>query len=241
MSAPGRERAASARPLRVDGIDGIDGGSARPPLGRVDRRVHEFRARVLETAEVLFAERGVEATKIDDICEAADVAKRTLCNHFPTKAHIVGALAREAVSRMVALIEDARDSGRTTRERLALLFDALLVRTAGAAQTSAGASGRHAPVHRDAVGAFFHVAHGTPDATEGEIRVSDAIQSLLAAGGPAQLPPGCAADTFAEVVLGAIYATTLEWIHRDDYDLEARTAEVGAFLVNLLPGGDDAV
>ncbi|HIG68673.1 MAG TPA: TetR/AcrR family transcriptional regulator, partial [Myxococcales bacterium] len=66
---------------------------------RVDRRVHEFRARVLETAEALFAERGVEATKVDDICEAADVAKRTLCNHFPTKAHIVQSLSHEAVSR----------------------------------------------------------------------------------------------------------------------------------------------
>ena len=83
-----------------------------PTPSRVDRRVQEFRARVLETAEALFAEQGVEATKVDDICEAADVAKRTLCNHFPTKAHIVGALSREAVSRLVALVDDARESGR---------------------------------------------------------------------------------------------------------------------------------
>jgi AcrR family transcriptional regulator len=48
--------------------------------GRVDRRVQEFRAQVLEAAEELFVERGVEATKIDDICAAADVAKRTVSN-----------------------------------------------------------------------------------------------------------------------------------------------------------------
>ena len=86
------------------------------PTGRVDRRVHEFRARVLTTAEELFTERGIEATKIDDICEAADVAKRTLCNHFPTKAHIVQALSRDAVSRMVAMIDDAREAGGSTRD-----------------------------------------------------------------------------------------------------------------------------
>ena len=34
---------------------------AATPPGRVDRRVQEFRARVLETAEDLFAERGIEA------------------------------------------------------------------------------------------------------------------------------------------------------------------------------------
>ncbi len=201
------------------------------PLGRVDRRVQEFRARVLETAEQLFAERGVEATKIDDICEAADVAKRTLCNHFPTKAHIVLALSRDAVSRMVAMVDEARAAGGSTRERLERLFDGFFSH----ADTAGRLGFDHGPVHRESVGAFFHVAHGTPDATEGEIRVSDAILALLEAGGPEELPPGCTAETFAEVVLGAIYATTLEWIHRDDYDIEARTTEVGRFLVSLLP------
>jgi AcrR family transcriptional regulator len=191
---------------------------------RVDRRVQEFRSRVLETAETLFAERGVEATKIDDICDAADVAKRTLCNHFPTKAHIVRDLSHEAVSRFVALVDDARENGRTNRERLALLFDRLVDRTH-----------EFGPVHRESVGAFFQVAHGTSDATEGEVRLSAALFALLEAGGPEDLPPGASAETFAELVLGAIYSTTLEWIHRDDYDLEKRTAEIGAFLVSLLP------
>lgn len=192
--------------------------------GRVDRRVQEFRARVLETAETLFAERGIEATKIDDICEAADVAKRTLCNHFPTKAHIVRSLSHEAVSRLVALVDDARENGRTNRERLGLLFDRLVDRTH-----------EFGPVHRESVGAFFQVAHGTSDAKEGEVRLSAALHALLEVGGPEDLPPGASAETFAELVLGAIYSTTLEWIHRDDYDLETRTAEIGAFLVSLLP------
>jgi len=191
---------------------------------RVDRRVQEFRARVLETAETLFAERGVEATKVDDICEAADVAKRTLCNHFPTKAHIVQALSREAVSRLVALVDDARESGRSSRERVQLLFKGLLARTS-----------ELGPVHRESVGAFFQVAHGTSDAAEGEVRLSAAVHALIEVGGPGELPPNIKAETFAELVLGAIYSTTLEWVHRDDYDIETRTAEIGAFLVSLLP------
>ena len=197
---------------------------AATPPGRVDRRVQEFRARVLETAEDLIAERGIEATKIDDICAAADVAKRTLCNHFPTKAHIVQALSREAVSRLVARIDDARVAGRTNRERIELLFDGFF-----------DGEEEIGPVHREFVGAFFGAAHGTPEASEGEIRVSDAVQALLAEGGARQLPPGATVETFAEVVLGSIYATTLEWIHRDDYDVETRTAEVGRFLAGLLP------
>ena len=212
-------RTSEAAPSRAE----ADASSERRP-GRVDRRVQQFRARVLETAATLFAERGVEATKIDDICEAADVAKRTLCNHFPTKADIVLALSREAVSQMVAMVDDARLAGSSTRSRVAHLFDAMY-----------GGDFEASPIQRESVGAFFQVAHGTPDASESEIRVSDAIQRLLREGDPDELPPGCSVETFAEILLGAIYSTTLEWIHRDDYDVEARTAEVGRFLVSLLP------
>ena len=195
-----------------------------PRPGRVDRRVEEFRARVLETALDLFEDRGIESTKIDDICEAADVAKRTLCNHFPTKAHIVRALSRDAVSRMVGLIDGARVEGRSTRERLELLFERM----------REGARDRE-PLHRESVGAFFHAAHGTPDATEGEIRVSDALLALLQQGEAEELPAGASAETFAEVVLGTIYATTLEWIHRPDYDFDDHAERAGSFLVGLIP------
>lgn len=198
--------------------------SAGAPPRRVDRRVQEFRARVLEAAASLFAEQGVEATKIDEICELADVAKRTLCNHFPTKADIVQALSREAVLRLVSWIDDARDSGRSNRERLRLLFDRL---RADMVEVS--------PFHRESVGAFFHVAHGTLAAADGEQRLSVAMRSLLEAGGPHDLPVNASLDTFTELVLGAIYSTTLEWIHRDDYDREDRTAEIGGYLVSLLP------
>ena len=62
--------------------------------------------------------------------------------------------------------------------------------------------------------------------------MSDAVQSLLAEGGPNSRQ---ARPSTAEVVLGSIYATTLEWVHRDDYDVAARTSEVGRFLASLLP------
>ena len=206
-----------ARPAAVDSaVDAVP--------SRVDRRVQEFRTHVLETAEVLFAEQGIDKTKIDDICRAADVAKRTLCNHFPTKSHIVQALSREAVSRMVALIDDARDRGKTNRERTRLLFDGLV-----------DGGLERGPVHRESVGAFFQVAHQSSEAAEGELRLSDALQAMLEAGGPSDLPPNASLETFTELILGAIHSTTLEWIHREDYDLQARTAALGTFLVSLLP------
>ena len=194
-----------------------------PTPSRVDRRVQELRARVLETASELFDTNGIEATKLDDICEAADVAKRTLCNHFPTKAHLVQALSRDAVSRMVALIDGARSSGGTTHERISLLFEKMC--------ESAEDRG---PIHRESVGAFFQAAHGTPDATDASTRLSDALLTLLEEGSRKELPRGCKPETFAELVLGSIYSTTLEWIHRDDYDFEVHMRDISKLLIGML-------
>lgn len=190
---------------------------------RVDRRVQELRARILEAASELFDSNGIEATKLDEICEAADVAKRTLCNHFPTKAHIVGALSREAVSRMVTIVDGARTNGGNTRERLTLLFRAMR-------ETSS----ERGPIHRESVGAFFQAAHGTPDAAEGGIRLSEALLALLKAGGKKELPAGCKYETFAELILGSIYSTTLEWIHREDYDVDAHLDDLSKLLIGML-------
>lgn len=192
--------------------------------GRVDRRVQELRARVLEAASELFETNGIEATKLDEICDAADVAKRTLCNHFPTKAHIVGALSREAVSRTVAIVDGARSNGTNTRERLALLFRAMRED-----------STERSPIHRESVGAFIQAAHGTPDAAEGGIRLSEALLALLKEGGTKELPPGCKPETFAELILGSIYSTTLEWIHREDYDVDAHLDDMSKLLIGMLP------
>jgi hypothetical protein len=59
--------------------------------------------------------------------------------------------------------------------------------------------------------------------------------ALLREGQAGELPPGTTAETFAEVVLGTIYATTLEWIHRDDYEFDARVARAARFLIGLIP------
>ena len=190
---------------------------------RVDRRVQELRARVLEAASELFETNGIEATKLDEICDAADVAKRTLFNHFPTKAHIVGELSREAVSRTVTIVDGARSNGTSTRERLALLFQAMRED-----------STERGPIHRESVGAFIQAAHGTPDAAEGGIRLSEALLALLKEGGTKELPRGCKPETFAELILGSIYSTTLEWIHREDYDVDAHLNDMSKLLIGML-------
>ena len=191
---------------------------------RVERRVQAFHRRVLAAASALFSEEGIEATKIDDICKVADVAKRTLCNHFPTKTHIVKALSRRSIVDFVEMIEEARDRGTTNRQRLDILFRGFAARTL-----------ERGSLNRALVGELFNAAHDREIGAEGEVLVSDALRSLLNAGGPGQLPANTSAETLADIVLGSIYVSMLEWIHRDDYDFEKSILGKAAFLVSLLP------
>jgi AcrR family transcriptional regulator len=60
-----------------------------PIPGRRERRRQETHERIFRCAMRLFAQRGYLDTTVEDITEAADVAKGTFFNYFPTKEHLL--------------------------------------------------------------------------------------------------------------------------------------------------------
>jgi AcrR family transcriptional regulator len=86
-------------------------GDRRP--GRVERRRARVRRRILEVTEALTRSRGVDAVTIEDITEAADVARRTFYHYFDSKNAALVPIARERtkelnrrIDRVVARIDD---------------------------------------------------------------------------------------------------------------------------------------
>ncbi len=64
------------------------------------------RAKILEAAARVFAERGLDAT-LDDIAEAADVGVATVYRRFPDKDALVAALFEDAIDDIAALARRA--------------------------------------------------------------------------------------------------------------------------------------
>ncbi len=62
-------------------------------LSRRERKKRETRQRLMEAALRLFREHGYDATAVEDITQAADVAKGTFFNYFEAKDAILPALA----------------------------------------------------------------------------------------------------------------------------------------------------
>ncbi len=81
--------------------------------GRVERRRARVRQRILEVTEGLTRSRGVDAVTIEDITEAADVARRTFYHYFESKNAALVPIARERtrelnrrIDHVVARLDD---------------------------------------------------------------------------------------------------------------------------------------
>ncbi|MGH9793099.1 MAG: TetR/AcrR family transcriptional regulator [Candidatus Acidiferrales bacterium] len=93
--------------------------------GRRERRRTETRERIFRAALRLFAQRGFLNTTVEDITEAADVGKGTFFNYFPSKGHVLQALAEIQLGNVAAALEDAREGQDAVQTVLFRLTKAL--------------------------------------------------------------------------------------------------------------------
>lgn len=88
------------------------GKAASPRIDRRERRKEETRRLILQTALKLFAKKGVFATTVEEITEAADIGKGTFFNYFSSKEAILTSLAENqlAIIRRAAEVAQKADS-----------------------------------------------------------------------------------------------------------------------------------
>ncbi|MDW5593090.1 helix-turn-helix domain-containing protein [Conexibacter stalactiti] len=82
--------------------------STDAPEGRVnrgERRKAQTRARLLDAARTLFAAQGVDATRISEITDTADVGAGSFYNHFTDKDQLVSAILAELAEQQGALVD----------------------------------------------------------------------------------------------------------------------------------------
>ena len=92
------------------------------PTGR--RRGRGARERILDAAQQLFREQGIRDTGMDQLCAVAGVSKRTVYQHFGSKADLVVAHLQRVDPDVMPEVFDRTDL--TPRERLLPIFEAPL-------------------------------------------------------------------------------------------------------------------
>jgi AcrR family transcriptional regulator len=88
-------------------------------MPRVIKHPEIRRAELLGIAAKLFAERGYDATSIDQIIKEAGLSKGAFYHHFPSKESLLEALASQAAERALHRLGDVlSDPGMTAIQRL---------------------------------------------------------------------------------------------------------------------------
>lgn len=95
-----------------------------PPVGRREKRKQEIRSRIEQAAYRLFQRDGIEETSIEQICQEADVARRTFYGHFANKHALLGGLGISRLySRSESMLRQLMTNHHTTRARLEAMID----------------------------------------------------------------------------------------------------------------------
>lgn len=95
-------------------------------LGLRERKKRETAERIYRTALNLFRERGYDGTTVEDIAQAADVAKGTFFNYFPTKDAVLSYLGQQQMQFLYEAIAAKEDfDQQSAYEQLTFVFDSL--------------------------------------------------------------------------------------------------------------------
>src|SRR5262249_10702178 len=97
----------------------------RPPAARRPRLAASARrAQLVDVGRALFAERGYEATSVEEIAERAGISKPIVYEHFGGKEGLYAVIVDREVEHIVGRIVEAISSGspRERLERAALAF-----------------------------------------------------------------------------------------------------------------------
>ena len=179
------------------------------------------RERIVAAAVALFAERGFDATSVNEVVLRAGVAKGALYHHFASKDDLLYEVYRELVDRQLAGLREILGRGRAPADTLRQLIADLVVTTA-------------ARVGEAKV--FFRESHRLGDANQARVRaarrsIHDAVTDLVRS---AQASGEFAAVASPEMVTFTVFGVINElpvWYRPDG---PKQPAELAAELSSLI-------
>ncbi len=193
-------------------------------LGRRERRKLELRDRIRAAGLELFEAQGVEATKIQAICQRADIAQKTFFNYFPTKRHLLREIAQVSLGELLLEIEAVRKLPASTGEKVRAFF-------AGVADNAEEAG----PMRRELLTEVIHLAHESGSEHRQAQQLRDAFGGIVSDGLEAgELTDRYGAETLTEMLMGAFYVQMFNWAHLDAYPLREHAAEAARFLADSM-------
>jgi AcrR family transcriptional regulator len=199
-----------------------DSPSEEIPLGRRERRKLEVRTRVYLAAQALFEEKGFEATTVDEIAAAADVAPATFFNHFQSKQALLGTMAGVVLDHLQGLTNRHLVGEGSSAKRLR----AFVAAAADEIRASRGMA---------RVVLLEFVRHANPDEPQPYLgRVHEPFVALIEEGQrQGELRRDYDSAFLAQMAVGMLNSAITRWLADSDYPVERGLVEATEFVLNV--------
>lgn len=169
------------------------------------------RAAILEAARAGFAGKGVAATTMEDIAEAAEVSRATLFNYFTGKGEILDHLAAEMNESFLTRIDTIREAVDAPSDRVRRLL-----------AESGKALAEEGDRWRVVIG-YLELGWNEAGLAERMERLTTSFESLLGAGADR----GHERRVLAEMIVATYVGMVHNWRLGEDYPIAERLAEMG--------------
>lgn len=187
-------------------------------LSRREQRKMEVRGRINEAALALFSAKGVELTTVEEICESAEVARKTFYNYYSSKQDLIRALSDSMLYDETSnVIELALEKYDSTRERVEYIYGVMIDNLQ-----------RYEELER----CLVHQALLDLSSENSQIRqrlgdlnaaFSELVRDGLRLG---DVSESYSAEFIGEMIVGLINATIINWVHDPAYPVFDRIDEV---------------
>lgn len=188
--------------------------------GRRERRRRELRERVVEATLELVADQGFEATTVEQIAGAADIAPATFFNHFQSKSGLLAEITRDVAEALEGLIGEHLRTDRTVHEQLG-----------GLARHAAAMISEHQKVAREVMLEMLRAGTRPEDASPYLVSLHRPLETMLSHGqSRGEVRADQDAEFLAEMVLGAFHATLSQWLSDETYPIAERLPRAADFI-----------
>ncbi|MFT6955740.1 MAG: AcrR family transcriptional regulator [Halieaceae bacterium] len=196
------------------------------PAGRREKRKIEIRGRIEDAAYRLFKEQGIEDTSIEQICEQADVARRTFYGYFPNKHALLGGLGVSRLYRQSEpMLRQLMDNFNTTRNRLEGMVDYIESNYAG-----------YEDIDRKLILlAPSSFANDTEQQREiGNTAIASFSRLIEAGQAMGDAKTDFSPEILASMIVGTLNTLTTSWAIDSEYPIFAKLEEARAMFEHLI-------
>ena len=183
-----------------------------------EKRKQEVRSRIVDSAIILFSKHGCEDVTVEEICEAAEVARKTFYNYYHNKQDLLNVLSDELLLKETFnRIDLAMERYTTTKERLQFYFEEVAKNIKEASD-----------LERELVlQSVFAISNNTEESGRKLFALNRHFYSVFEEGQHlGDVSKEYSAGFLADMVVGAINGITLNWVYDKDYPVEQRVLEL---------------